>query len=90
MAKDRPFGWYVVKATRISGWCLLPLLVGYTLTGWALAGKYGLMKLFGKRAAEVLHLEMDEVFLTVLAVHVAAVAWLTLKRWRWIGRRRRT
>lgn len=87
-ANEKPFGWYVVKAVRLSGWVLLVLMIVFTATGYGLTGKYGFTRLIGKRVSEVLHYELDEVLLVVLALHVAAAAWLAMRRWGWIGRKK--
>jgi cytochrome b subunit of formate dehydrogenase len=84
----KPFGWFVVKAVRLSGWVLLVLMIVFTVTGYGLTGKYGCTELIGKRVSEVLHYELDEVLLAVLAVHVGAALWIAMRRWGWIGRKK--
>jgi len=89
-ATPRPFGYYVVKTVRFSGWFLLVMMVLFIVSGYALTGEYGLHRVMGPRTAEVIHLKLDEVLVAGFLVHVAAALYLALRRWGWIKRRRRT
>ena len=90
-ARPRPLGYYVVKAVRISGWCLLVLMVLYIVSGYALSGTLGFDRLMDVRTAEALHLYvyLDWPLVGLLVVHVAGVTYLSMRRWGWIGPRKR-
>lgn len=90
MAEGRRFGYYVVKAVRISGWVLLILMVVYICSGYALTGEYGFDRLMSPTAAEVLHLKPDAVLLAALGVHAGGAIYLALRRWGWIRTRPKT
>jgi len=84
--KKRHFGWYAVKAVRITGWCLLVFMILYICSGYALSGDFGLDRIMSERTATALHVnwKLDRPFLVVLIVHVAGVTYLAMRRWRWI------
>jgi succinate dehydrogenase/fumarate reductase cytochrome b subunit len=90
MARARPFGYYVVKAVRVSGWFLLALMVLYICSGYALTGECGFDRTMSARTAEVLHLKLDVPLLVAFVVHAAGAIWLAFRRWGWIKARKRT
>jgi len=84
--KRRSFGYYAVRAVRVSGWFLLALMVLYIVTGWALGGVFGLDRVMSEKTATDLHVnwKLDRLLIVLLAVHVGAAAYLALRRKRWI------
>ncbi len=87
----RPLGYYVIKAVRITGWLLLALMALYIVSGYALAGMLGCDRLMGPRTAEGLHItwKLDRPLVVLLAVHAGGAAWLAMRRWGWIGNRKK-
>jgi hypothetical protein len=92
MARHKPFAYHAVKAVRISGWFLLVLMVLYVISGYALVGELGFDRLMSVPLAEGLHLHwrLDVPLVLGLAVHVGAAAYLAMRRWGWIGPKRKT
>jgi len=92
MAKSRPFGYYVVRAVRISGWLMLPLLVLYVCTGYALAEWFGMHRLLSEKTATALHVnwKLDRLLVLLLVVHAGGAAYLALRRSRWFRTRKPT
>ena len=90
MPKRRTFGYYVIKAVRISGWFLLVLMLIYISSGYALRGEFGLDRLMTTRTAEILHLspKLDRPLVIAFLIHVAGAGYLSMKRWGWIKRRK--
>jgi len=89
MAKSRTFGYYVVKTVRVSGWALLVLMLVYISTGYAMKKEYGFDRLITQQIAEALHFELDELMVLVFLAHAAGAIYLALRRWGWIGKRRK-
>ena len=92
MAKTRPFGYYVIKAVRISGWSLLVVMIIYIATGYALRPEFGFDRLMTTQTAEFLHLnhKLDRILLACFLVHTGGAIYLAMKRWGWIKRRAKT
>ncbi len=86
MSKPKPFGYYVIKAVRVTGWLLLVLMVLYTLTGWALAETLGLHRVIGERLAEDLHYrwKLDWPLAAIVLAHAGGATYLAMRRWGWI------
>jgi len=70
----------LVKVQRYAAWLLLSLTILYLLTGFVIAGKYGLGKLMDKSLAITLHANMDLPFIALLVLHVGIYLYLDIKR----------
>ena len=75
----------------MTGWLLLVLMVAYIVSGYALAGTFGLDRLMSERTANDIHIswKLDRPLLVILAVHAGGASWLAMRRWGWIGRRKK-
>jgi len=91
-SRPRSFGYYVVKAIRFTGWCLLVMMVLYIVSGYALIPEFGCQHLMGTKTAEALHItwKLDRLLVPVFLVHSSGAIWLAMRRWGWIGSRRKT
>ena len=74
----------LLKLVRWSGWLLVPLVLCFLLTGYAISGRYGLGAWLGEQQALTLH-KLFHLPLILLALgHVGPAAYLALVRWGWI------
>ena len=81
--------YYVIKTARLTGWLLLPLMLLYISTGFALCGKYGFGKLITTDGALWLHKIFDVPLLVVFLVHAVTSSYVSFRRWGWIKTTRR-
>jgi len=88
MAK-RNLNFYLIKTTRISGWFLLVITLICIVSGFAMCGTLGFGRLIDPRTALAIH----KIFVWPLAglylVHAAASMYVAMRRWGWIGRRKK-
>ncbi len=89
MAKRRRLNYYLIKTARLSGWLLLPLMVIYIGTGFALCGMFGFSHLIDLRTALEIHRVFDWPLVIAFAVHTSITTYFAMRRWRWIKRRTR-
>ena len=73
-----------LKLVRWTGWLLLPFVLGFFATGWAMSGRYGFTALTDEKTALALHRLMHLPLGTLVAVHTLASTYLALQRWGWI------
>lgn len=73
-----------LKAVRWSGWLLLPLLVGFFLTGYATSGRFGLGVLLSAQMAVTLHKLLHAPLIVLSLAHVIPAMYLAFQRWGWI------
>lgn len=73
-----------VKLVRWTGWLLLPVVLGFLLTGYAMSGRYGLSALTDERTALTWHKLMHLPLGVLVVVHVVPSVYLALIRWGWI------
>jgi hypothetical protein len=74
----------LLKMVRWSGWPLLPLTLGFLLTGYTMSGRYGLSRFMDEKSALTLHKMMHLPLLVLLLVHTLPAMYLALQRWGWI------
>lgn len=91
-ATSRPFGYYVIKAIRVTGWFLLALMVLYIISGYALAEEFGCHRIMGEKLAMALHVnwQLDRVLVVLVVVHAGGASYLAMRRRGWIKPRRKT
>lgn len=82
MAKNVHF--YLIKAARISGWLLLPLMVLYLVTGFALCGEFGFQRLFTPQAALQIHKLFEWPLVALFVMHASTTIYFAFRRWGWI------
>ncbi|MGA2618480.1 MAG: hypothetical protein ABSF26_12785 [Thermoguttaceae bacterium] len=76
--------YYLVKIARLSGWTLLPLMILYIGTGFALCGMLGFDRLVDYQSALVIHRVFDWPLVALFLVHVSITTYFALRRWGWI------
>jgi len=75
---------FALKLVRWTGWLLLPVLLGFFVTGYAMSGRYGLATLTDEKTALAWHKWMHLPLALLVVVHVVPAAYLALFRWGWI------
>lgn len=78
--------WHILalKLVRWTGWLLLPAVLGFFITGYAMSGRYGLGALTDEKTALALHKLMHLPLALLVLVHVVPAFYLALFRWGWI------
>jgi Ni,Fe-hydrogenase I cytochrome b subunit len=76
-----------LKLVRWTGWLLLPLVLAFLTTGYAMSGRYGLSALTDEQTALTLHKLMHLPLGILLLVHVLPSVYLAFLRWGWIKQR---
>lgn len=76
-----------LKTVRWTGWLLLPVLLAFFITGYAMSGRYGLAALASEQTALGLHKLMHLPLGLLVLVHVVPSIYLALLRWGWIKQR---
>jgi hypothetical protein len=85
--RPRTLHYYLLKLARLSGWLLLPLVIIYIGTGFALCGKLGLSKWMDLRTALAIHQIFDWPLVALFLVHAAITSYFAMRRWGWIKNR---
>jgi hypothetical protein len=80
--------YYLVKTARLSGWLLLPLMVLYILTGFALCGMLGFDGLIDYQQALQIHRVFDWPLVAAFLVHTSITTYFAMRRWGWIRSRK--
>jgi hypothetical protein len=73
-----------IKSLRVAGWCLLALVPVYIVTGYIMAGEYGLGVLLPVETAKKIHQAFHLVLLAVVVAHAVPAVYFTFRRWRWV------
>ena len=71
-----------VRLVRWSGWLLLPVVVGFLLTGYIVSGRFGLGTWLDERTALALHKLLHWPLVLLVLVHASAALHLAVQRWR--------
>lgn len=80
------WNWLCLKAVRWSGWLLLPLVVAFLVTGYAMSGRYGVGRWMDEQGALAWHKLLHLPLLFLFLVHALPAVYLALRRWGWIQR----
>lgn len=78
---------FCLKFVRWTGWLLLPLVLSFLATGYAMSGRYGFNALADEKTALTLHKLMHLPLGLFVIVHVVPSIYLALLRWGWIKQR---
>lgn len=76
--------WVMIKAVRLSGWPLLPVLAGFLVTGYAITGQPGFARLCDEKTALAFHRMLHWPLIILVLVHSVPAVYLALQRWGWI------
>ena len=77
---------YCLKLVRWTGWLLLPLILAFLATGYAMSSRYGMSVLADERTALALHKLMHLPLGILIILHVLPSTYLAMIRWGWIQR----
>jgi Ni,Fe-hydrogenase I cytochrome b subunit len=78
---------FCLRLVRWTGWILLPLLLAFFATGYAISGRYGFGALADERTALTLHKLMHLPLGILVVAHVVPSLYLAMLRWGWIKQR---
>lgn len=87
--RKKTFHYYLLKLARISGWLLLPLVVVYIGTGFALCGKLGFSRWMDLQTALAIHQIFDWPLVGLFLVHASITSYFAMRRWGWIKNRKK-
>lgn len=73
-----------LKLVRWTGWILIPVLLAFFATGYAISGRYGFANLTDEQTALTLHKLMHLPLGVLVIAHVVPSTFLALIRWGWI------
>ena len=73
-----------LKLVRWTGWLLLPVVLAFLATGYAMSGRYGFSVLTDEKTALTLHKLMHLPLAVLVVVHFVPSVYLALLRWGWI------
>jgi hypothetical protein len=76
-----------LKIVRWTGWLLIPLVLAFFATGYAMSGRYGFGALANERTALTLHKMMHAPLIILVVAHVLPSLYLAMLRWGWIKQR---
>ena len=79
-----------LKLVRWTGWLLLPVVLVFFATGYAISGRYGFGAITDEKTALELHKLMHLPLATLVVVHVVPSVYLAFVRWGWIKPRHKT
>ncbi len=76
--------YYLLKLARLSGWLLLPLMLTYIGTGFALCGMLGFREWIDSNLALTIHKIFDWPLVALFLIHASITVYFSLRRWGWI------
>lgn len=79
-----PFKFLCLKCVRWTGWLLVPVILAFLASGYAMSGHYGLAAFADERTALALHRLLHLPLLALVLLHVLPSLYLALLRWGWI------
>lgn len=82
--------YYLLKLNRITGWLLLPAVLIYICTGFAMCGELRFDRLMRIETARALHKNLIWPLVALFSGHAALSIYFAMRRWGWIGSRSRT
>ena len=72
----------LIQIDRICGWLLIPFMILFYISGFALVGKYSFNKLIDPNKAMMLHSVLTMPTFFCFIVHVGIRIFFTIKRWK--------
>jgi hypothetical protein len=79
--------YYLLKLARLSGWLLLPLVILYIGTGFALCGMLGFSRWISAETALAIHQFFDWPLVGLFLLHASITSYFAMRRWGWIKNR---
>lgn len=76
--------WFALKLVRWTGWLLIPVVLAFFATGYAMSDRYGFGALADERTALALHKLMHLPLGILVIAHIIPSTFLALIRWGWI------
>ena len=73
-----------LKMVRWSGWLLLPVVMLFLLTGFAMTDQYGFGKLLEAKTALTCHRMLHGPLIVLTLAHAVPAVYLAFQRWGWI------
>jgi len=73
-----------LRLVRWTGWFLLPIVLAFLATGYAMTGRYGMGAIAGEKTALTLHRMLHLPLMLLVVLHVLPSIYLALLRWGWI------
>ena len=86
-ARMNTLAFICLKLVRWTGWLLLPVVLAFLLTGYAMRGRYGLSVLTDEKTALTLHKLMHLPLAILVLANVLPSVYLAFLRWGWIKQR---
>jgi hypothetical protein len=77
----------LLKTVRWSSWPLLPVLLGFLVTGYAMTGQHGFSRLCDEKTALTIHRMLHWPLIILVLVHSVPAVYLAMERWGWIKHR---
>jgi hypothetical protein len=81
--------YYLLKLARLSGWLLLPLLIIYIGTGFAMCGTLGFSDWMDPQTAKAIHQAFVWPLVALFLLHVTLTSYFAMRRWGWIKNRKK-
>jgi len=75
------FNAILLKTVRWTGWLLLPLVLAFLGTGYAISGRYGFGQLLDGDTALTWHKLLHGPLLVLVLVHSVPAIYLAVRRW---------
>ena len=79
----------IVKTLRYTAWPLLLAMVLFVVSGYSMTGKYGMNRIMDIETALSVHRWLNVPLVLLFVVHAVGGAYISLRRWGWVGRARR-
>ena len=86
--RKRTLHYYLLKLARFSGWLLLPLMIIYIGTGFALCGTLGFSRWMAPKTAVAIHTFFEWPLVAAFVLHASITTYFAMRRWGWIKNRR--
>ncbi|PTX92571.1 hypothetical protein [Opitutus sp. ER46] len=75
---------FALKLVRWTGWLLIPVVLAFFFTGYALSDGFGLGVWLDERTALALHRRLHLPLALLVGFHLVPSVYLAFVRWEWI------
>jgi len=73
-----------LKLVRWTGWLILPVVLAFLLTGYAMTGRYGLGAWMETQTALAFHRMLHLPLVILTLAHSVPAMYLAMQRWGWL------